>query len=465
MSTLTFIRRLPSYSIRRGGHFIDPYVSSILEKSLDSATLESLSDYTRGMYSLDLHYSALKHYDRPLAEENRRCSFVRTDPLYRQAFEHVRKLLRLDTPAEAIPLNTMDDIPYIGSSAAGYGYHGNKRDNYHLARSRAWATIRMYQDKNPNFKYVPDKAFTRTQLSSISNPKIRHIWGKSFHNLLLEGSSAYPLNQAYLKIDSPMYIGVNLYKEMPWRILRLFAKESNSTAYCLDWSRFDMNVNSAQIEDAFSILKENIRFPTKMEEDAFDFTAEHFINTPIVMPDGKLFLCSTGIPSGSYYTQLVDSIVNLIFITWLLLRQGLNPPLIYVLGDDSIFAIIKTLRFDLDIAASDAAILGWLLHPDKCIVTSTWTDVHFLGHHFYGSSLYREDFLCLTLALFTEDPVQHYAHSITRIRGLLVDCGFNSFYLYQLLQLMLAHYGDPVPTLEFPFVKEEAPFIKTFCLS
>lgn len=69
-----------------------------------------------------------------------------------------------------------------------------------------------------------------------------------------------------------------------------------------------------------------------MSRHAFDHTIQHFINRPVVTPDDRMWLKRVGVPSGSYYTQLVDSIANLIATyyareTATLLRLALCPEL------------------------------------------------------------------------------------------------------------------------------------------
>lgn len=68
---------------------------------------------------------------------------------------------------------------------------------------------------------------------------------------------------------------------------------------------------------------------------AFDWIEDYFINTRIMLPDGTVFRKKHGLPSGSYLTQLIGSICNMLAVKTLLRIQSIVVSKIRVLGDDS----------------------------------------------------------------------------------------------------------------------------------
>lgn len=86
------------------------------------------------------------------------------------------------------------------------------------------------------------------------------------------------------------------------------------------------------IELAFAILESKIDFRTVYKEDGdfilgekkanrmynvFDFVRNYFINTKMMLPNSDIYQKADGIPSGSTFTSIIGSIVNMIVIDFL----------------------------------------------------------------------------------------------------------------------------------------------------
>lgn len=460
-NTVEYVTRLPPYNILKGAHHEDRFVRYELE-SYCPETLPSLDEYTRGMYSTELHYASFMHYSRPVSTEQHIANLLKSNPFIRDAIILVGEQLTALPKVHLIPTNKMDTVKWIPSSAAGYNYIGPKRDNYPLARKNASRALYHFQRFGDSYRMRPDKAFARSQLALRASPKIRHVWGRAFHHILIESLIGQPLVDMLLHNDNPIYIGRNLIKEMPASI-SLLASDASSWYYCLDFSKFDASVNRYLVDMAWLILKDMLILEDEWEVNVYNYCRRLFTNTPVVMPDGRLYIVKTGIPSGSFFTQMIDSIVNLILIYALQLRFMGTTVKTYVLGDDSIFATPKmfvTLQEATDFFAPFRMEVS-----SKSVITNSFVDVIFLGHNFYGSRVSREEFTCLSLALFTEDEVKTPQETILRIASLLYDSGFNSHHMNILLQRLLNHYKIDWTNEILRPVSLQHPFTNLFVLS
>lgn len=79
-----------------------------------------------------------------------------------------------------------------------------------------------------------------------------------------------------------------------------------------------------------------------------DKLEDYFINTPIRTSNGLRFEKCLGVPSGAYFTQLVNSVVSYILITWFSLEQfGYPPRDALYLGEHSLIGADEPWDFDL----------------------------------------------------------------------------------------------------------------------
>lgn len=176
-------------------------------------------------------------------------------------------------------------------------------------------------------------------------------------------------------------------------------------------------------------------FNHPLDYAAFEYSIAHFTKRPVLVPDGRMWLKRVGVPSGSYFTSMIDSIANYIAITYMQLKLYQRPFRTWVLGDDSLFGIPLDYDYpDLDGYARILAKLGLTMHPEKAIVASHPHQLEFLGHCARGTKVDRDTAEMMRLALYPEYTVDGPPVSYSRIKGLLLESGLNSWPMINLFE-------------------------------
>jgi hypothetical protein len=272
-------------------------------------------------------------------------------------------------------------------------------------------------------------------------PKVRTVWGYPFEMTLIEGKFAQPLIEAYSHRDSPMFIGRSMLKELPMFMDYLF--HDGQQAVGIDWSGFDAAHGRVLINIAFEVLQDNLRLSAG-EWKELELVKRYFINTPIVMPNGEVYIKHVGIPSGSFFTQLVGYVIKFIVICTNMLEawNGVWTRM-KVLSDDSVFTVPALEMMDLDKWAERALeLFGLTMNVKKTFLATKPSELEFLGHSSYAGKIKREDTKLLRLALYPEYKVHDPQVTVSRIRGLLIDSGFQSKVLFDLYDHVCELYGD-----------------------
>lgn len=216
------------------------------------------------------------------------------------------------------------DIIY---SVAEWYYSNLPKEDPFVSLPFARAQISGYLDDNNNL--TPEK----------TKHKQRLVWCINAGMVLVEALYAKPLMMfvlpkvaQYAGGKSPLSIRTTLQY---WRRSRNWL--------CLDYSSYDATVPKWLIKRVFDIIKK--KFPNS-EHDVIDWICYHFIHTRLVLPDGRIVQKCKGIPSGSFFTQIVGSLANMIMIrTWQYSKYGSSIKqftekdgriMFMVMGDDNI---------------------------------------------------------------------------------------------------------------------------------
>lgn len=266
-----------------------------------------------------------------------------------------------------------------GEKASGAPEFTKKREAFEMDYQRA---MRIANDEgNPH----PCVAYHRVQHGS-EGPKTRLVWGYPQSMTILEAMFARPLIDHFLNVNSPMAFG----KYRVQLAAALVPIRNGGVVYGLDFSKFDSTLQPKLLSMAFKILRTHFNLSDE-EQLIWEKVINYFIHTPILMPDGYVYRKHTGVPSGSYFTQLVDSICNYLAIQYamiILYGEAVFEDKILVLGDDSLFSVPKYLP--PNVISSVLGELGLVVNPDKTGVYVNGQDPDFLGHTWEHGIVNRE---------------------------------------------------------------------------
>lgn len=160
-------------------------------------------------------------------------------------------------------------------------------------------------------------------------------------------------------------------------VTRIFNDDDrNGVILSIDYSAFDSSVPGVLIDAAFSVLRELV--DDRSQPFLLERLKVHFKCSGLIAPDGYYYNRRDGIPSGSGFTNLVGSIINLLVIE--AAAEALHFRVLHCLiqGDDGVFKLSKGREFPhiVEIAEWVQENLGMTLHPGKQFVG--YKEIHFL---------------------------------------------------------------------------------------
>jgi hypothetical protein len=310
------------------------------------------------------------------------------DDAINQAF----RAFKLDKRIHPIHLNDLLNQPSAtDSSSPGlpWKWYGFKTKREVREDSRARQSIRYFWHQikcGKNIKVSDCCAYVRSHLADKPVAKVRAVWGYPYTVSAQEACFAIPLIDAY-KEAGPIAYGWEMIKGGMRKV-----ESSLSVAkfkYALDFSSFDKTIPAWLIHEAFTILLQNFDFSKYQIEgiphsDAihrvWNYLVDYFINTPIRLSNGERYQKVSGVASGSYFTQIIDSVCNYILIEYACRRLGVFPQSLKVLGDDSIFC--SDHYRPMEAFSNVYADIGMRVNVEKSVVSESLFDVTFLGFRF-----------------------------------------------------------------------------------
>jgi hypothetical protein len=133
-------------------------------------------------------------------------------------------------------------------------------------------------------------------------------------------------------VNKPMYAGGKDETEISKFILDWRSKFPKFMS--IDYSSYDQTISSWLIEDAFSVIKSC--FILNLEEsELFDVIVHDFIHKDFIIQEGVVH-SDKGVPSGSMFTQIIDSLVNVLVVNTYFMSLGNPRHDMMAMGDDNI---------------------------------------------------------------------------------------------------------------------------------
>jgi hypothetical protein len=358
---------------------VDKKVEAVLYQQ--GIPFKHTSEY-RNIYSYDKLQEQLEHYDRP--------SFVRKGNPYLKAglssafriFACPDVKMRLKpVKLQGTAAELMVALDVKGDRSAGLTAYGETKLEAMVTGLDKAISI-LCEGKAP----APCLAGARTYRKG----KTRLIWMYPLEMTIIEAMIARPLINYFLNIQHVMTFG-DFSHETGMRIRR--SASECKYHYSIDYSQFDSTVGPLFIQYAFNAFRTWFDLSDEVMEnvtvkDVFDRIESYFITCPIVMPSrGKKYPDmvtgkNSGVPSGSYFTQLVDSFANvaLIFAANARFKLGLKDHNVYVLGDDCLFFCNSNGgRHLLQQLSQFLSNFGFKVNPAKGSHGLSTDDVEYLG--------------------------------------------------------------------------------------
>nr|APG78308.1 RdRp [Hubei partiti-like virus 9] len=363
---------------------------------------------------------------------------VRADPVYQYALQTLRDDY---LPAEKLIAGTLGfaekhpELPKDRSPGLPWKLKGykTKRDCLNDPEARRiwhtkWDRIGRGKDET-----LPDAAlFLRAQIADVGTDKIRSVWGYPIDVIVEEGRWFYPFikwvrdgeNTIPIAYRAEMANGGMAYLN---DMLNCFHDSSYIVG---DWSKFDKTIPPWLIRDCFQIVMDAFDHSKVVDSEGlvwnvnparsirrFKRIVRYFINTPVRMCTGRRFMKLGGVPSGSMWTNLIDSMVNTLVWRYLTYHTlGQFPQAELYLGDDSVVVGPGPVNLD-DIAALAFQAFGMVLNVRKSYVTTNPKNVHFLGYYNHDGRPYKaQDFLIASF-IYPERNVDDNIVRVSRAVG------------------------------------------------
>jgi hypothetical protein len=436
---ITETRKLPEHKrgILRQTQRYDPYVDVAL-KSFDPELHESIRGYTRAPGDEWDVYASLCKYDK--REHFLPLSNSRFTACYKSAVDQVMSEFRLDAPV--VP-HWILDVDLVSSTSSGYPRYIRKGDAmdeirqdgrfhfHHLKRYPLW--------RCPNLPCTPA---TRGGLASADEPKTRLVWMYPGAMTACEAVFAQPLIEHIWQQKSDLLLTGPDNRYRIQKYLSLISDEDGSLGIGLDFKSFDTLPCTTEIRTAFSILEQNIHFgayydkvngiqefgPGKSERlrHAWNNIVEYFIHTPMVLPNGRVVTKHIGVPSGSHFTNLIDSLINRIRILTFAKYHQLSLTQLRTNGDDSAFIIPEEQADNILQLSSDffTSFFRATVSVDKSCIAGLPSQMHVSGTTWLGNRPFRTTQEWMMLAAYSETYIKEPFDSFQRLFGIGIAGAF-----------------------------------------
>jgi len=405
----------------------DPFLRSVVKKA--SPSLVSVLEETRCRSPITPSgiARAIGKYGTPGAP------LRRGDLATQVAMAYTRKLFTLKQKIK--PLEPTLDVvrkTLVGSSNPGYPLvklYKEQRECYEDIHRMMFWQLNKWREAGRHHS-LPCMVSTRPgmlKLDKGDEEKLRGVWMYPSPIKAWEMMYVTPAMEHFKDhpLQYPYVAGINMLKQIPPIIDHLLR---DGHAVCYDATAADTRPGVELCEFVLDVIRHMFDL-TAEQDEVFSFLAHYFIFTPILMPNGRIYLKRGKVPSGSGFTQLFQTIVNTFIVArscFIAEKRLPHQSDIFGVGDDIAFRLDHYGPHFLDLFTEAVRDSGYECHKHKVIFTDDPRIFKFLGHQSHGGHVYRSWDDISVMLLFPERFLENNPlRSQERLNGLLVDAALS----------------------------------------
>ncbi|BDB16242.1 RNA-dependent RNA polymerase [Aspergillus creber partitivirus 1] len=456
-ASMTYIGKMDGYNFNQSIPKFDPWFRSILKEKSPSMSQYMEETFIRDPCTPERVMQHMSLFDRWWKRKPNDILMKRAAALVKELFSPVGKVDVIDFNYagwhEILPHLDMTSSPGLPlrreyttqGECLGHIYEKTKRLN-HFAKFLPPGAVRA----PPCMIGLRPGLIRRDELDT--KVKARGVWAYPAEVKVIEARFAVPLMKRFSEVfgKTPYPTGRNMTKALPMLIDHLL--NDGKHGLVTDVSKLDTCIGPDYIKWAFALMKDMFfmgftESSAKRNECVWDFLEYYHTRTPVLLPSGQLIRKAGGVPSGSGFTQLVDTFVTVLITCYGLLEQGISEHeikgRIFVVGDDMATAVDST--FDIERFTRILSTLGFEINPTKVMFSDRAIELKFLGYSKLGGGVFRPDTELIQTAYFPERFVGNVDRARQRILGQTIASGLCNGFLSK-VNYWMAELCNQVPT-------------------
>uniref|UniRef100_A0A8J9WT23 RdRp n=2 Tax=viral metagenome TaxID=1070528 RepID=A0A8J9WT23_9ZZZZ len=440
-ATMKYIGRMDGYSFNSSIPKFDPWFREILKEKAPQVCQDLENTYVRDPCTPERVIAHIQLFDRDWKRMPSGKHMTRAKEIMARLFKPVGQVEPIDFNYagwhEILPSLEMTSSPglplrrewHTQGECLGHIYDKAKRLN-HFAKFLSPDKVRA----PPCMIGLRPGLLRKDELDD--KIKARGVWAYPAEVKVIEMRYVIPLMKRFGSLFGriPYPVGRNMTKALPMLIDHLL--NDGKWGFVTDVSKLDTSIGPDWIDWAFSFLKEMFfmgmtRSAITRNENVFEFLKYYFKRTPILLPSGELLRKYGGVPSGSGFTQIVDTLVTTLLTIYAMLVMGYEEEdiidEIFVVGDDMATSVPKD--FDVPHFCRIVAMAGYEVNIKKVMFSNKGLELKFLGYSKHGGNIFRPIDELLQTALFPEKFVGNSDRARMRVMGQTIASGLcNGFF-------------------------------------
>lgn len=374
-------------------------------------------------YGCRYNYDQL--HDQMLRFESGHAMSFQWNKHYKRALEEVKQILKPSIPLDVFTINSqtqLEDALPRKDTHSGWTYvqtgFRKKGENLDGAFDK-WQVLLQSALDDGSFNF-PILCGRRLQVSGAFNHDYTRSYSRTQKTRLVNMIDMFIIitELMFQKPVQSVFGDKNFYAggKDPGVLSRIIYDRRKKHDYwiSIDYSKYDQSIPGWLIGDAFELVKGMFNpYDFKKWESVWQLIVNDFIHKDIVDADGHLIHSHNGVPSGDMFTQIIDTVCNLIIIhTYMNAKHADNIWDCMICGDDNLIFTNQHIDLD-DLSSYIQHNFGIQCHPDKCTEGTEFDDPMFLSREWRAGGAWREPHEILAKMLYPERFRPYYSGEIS----------------------------------------------------